>query len=92
MKQTETLKALWSRWKYAALIAAAGAALLLLPAGGGRTDAAPAAEMEERVLRQMSNDQLKYAMIIFTTAPIIAAYPFLQRYFVKGVMVGSLKG
>mgnify|MGYP004649618243 CR=1 FL=1 len=49
MKQTETLKALWSRWKYAALIAAAGAALLLLPAGGGRTDAAPAAEMEERV-------------------------------------------
>ena len=49
MKQTETLKALWSRWKYAALIAAAGAALLLLPAGGGRTDAAPAAETEERV-------------------------------------------
>ena len=36
MKQTETLKALWSRWKYAALIAAAGAALLaavlLIPA------------------------------------------------------------
>ena len=50
------------------------------------------AEMEERVLRQMSNDQLKYAMIIFTTLPIIFAYPFLQRYFVKGVMVGSLKG
>ena len=50
------------------------------------------AEMEERVLRQMSNDQLKYTMIIFTTLPIIFAYPFLQRYFVKGVMVGSLKG
>ena len=50
------------------------------------------ADMEELVLRQMSNDQLKYAMIIFTTLPIIFAYPFLQRYFVKGVMVGSLKG
>ena len=48
MKQIETLKALWSRWKYAVLIAAAGAALLLLPAGG-RTDAAPGAETEERV-------------------------------------------
>ena len=50
------------------------------------------AEMEELVRRQMSNDQLKFAMIIFTTLPIIFAYPFLQRYFVKGVMVGSLKG
>ena len=51
-----------------------------------------AEDMEALILKQMSNDQLKYAMIIFTTAPIIAAYPFLQRYFVKGVMVGSLKG
>ncbi len=50
------------------------------------------AEMEELVARQMSNDQLKYAMIIFTTLPIIFAYPFLQRYFIRGVMVGSLKG
>ena len=51
-----------------------------------------AEDMEALILKQMSNDQLNYAMIIFTTAPIIAAYPFLQRYFVKGVMVGSLKG
>lgn len=50
------------------------------------------ADLEELVLRQMGNDQMKYSMIIFTTLPIIFAYPFLQRYFVKGVMVGSLKG
>lgn len=35
--------------------------------------------------------QLKYAAIIFCSLPIICVYPFLQKYFVKGVMVGSLK-
>lgn len=50
------------------------------------------ADMEAMVMLRLSNDQLKYAMIIFTTLPMIFAYPFLQRYFVKGVMVGSLKG
>ena len=35
---------------------------------------------------------LKYAAIIVASAPIMALYPFLQRYFVKGVMIGALKG
>ena len=51
-----------------------------------------AEDMEALALKRLSNDQMKYAMIIFTTLPIIFAYPFLQKYFVKGVMVGSLKG
>ncbi|MGG6312437.1 carbohydrate ABC transporter permease [Paenibacillus macerans] len=37
-------------------------------------------------------ETIKYATIIVATAPIMCVYPFLQRYFVKGVMVGSLKG
>jgi putative aldouronate transport system permease protein len=37
-------------------------------------------------------DSVKAATIIVTTLPIILFYPFLQKYFVKGVMVGSLKG
>ena len=35
---------------------------------------------------------IKYAVMIVATLPVIAVYPFLQRYFVKGVMVGSIKG
>lgn len=35
---------------------------------------------------------IKYAVIIVSTLPIIVIYPFLQKYFVKGIMVGALKG
>lgn len=37
-------------------------------------------------------DSVKYATIVVAVAPIIAVYPWLQKYFVKGVMIGSLKG
>ena len=35
---------------------------------------------------------VKYALIVVSTAPILAVYPFLQKYFVKGVMIGAIKG
>ena len=37
-------------------------------------------------------ESVKYAVIIVATVPILCIYPFLQKYFVKGVMVGALKG
>lgn len=37
-------------------------------------------------------ESLKYATAMVSIVPIIAVYPFLQKYFVKGVMVGSIKG
>lgn len=40
---------------------------------------------------KLSNAQLKYSMIIFTTLPVLLTYPFFQKYFVKGIMLGSLK-
>ncbi len=35
---------------------------------------------------------LKYALIVISSAPMMLIYPFVQKYFVKGVMIGSLKG
>ncbi|TDG00350.1 carbohydrate ABC transporter permease [Paenibacillus piri] len=37
-------------------------------------------------------ETIKYATIIVATVPILCVYPFVQKYFVKGVMVGALKG
>jgi putative aldouronate transport system permease protein len=37
-------------------------------------------------------ETLKAATIMITTFPVLCAYPFLQKYFVKGIMIGSLKG
>jgi putative aldouronate transport system permease protein len=38
------------------------------------------------------SDSIRYATTMVATVPILMLYPFLQRYFVKGVMIGSLKG
>ncbi len=37
-------------------------------------------------------DLIKYAVIVVSTVPIICVYPFLQKYFAKGVMIGAVKG
>jgi putative aldouronate transport system permease protein len=37
-------------------------------------------------------DQIKYGVIIVSTLPILIVYPFIQKYFEKGVMIGSVKG
>lgn len=41
--------------------------------------------------REPIGETIKYSTIIVSTLPILCLYPFLQRYFVKGVMIGSLK-
>ena len=37
-------------------------------------------------------EAIKYSAIVLTTVPVLCIYPFLQKYFVKGVMVGAVKG
>lgn len=38
------------------------------------------------------SESIKYATIIVSTVPILLVYPFIQKYFVKGIMIGALKG
>jgi putative aldouronate transport system permease protein len=40
----------------------------------------------------VSTDTMRMATLVVATLPIILTYPFLQRYFVKGVMIGAVKG
>ncbi|MCL2833290.1 MAG: carbohydrate ABC transporter permease [Treponema sp.] len=37
-------------------------------------------------------EQMKYSLIVLASLPLLIAYPFVQRFFVKGVMIGALKG
>ncbi|WP_409346197.1 carbohydrate ABC transporter permease [Paenibacillus sp. MBLB4367] len=41
---------------------------------------------------QDMSEMIKYAAIMVATIPVLLAYPFLQKYFVKGVMIGAIKG
>lgn len=41
---------------------------------------------------EVIGDGLKYATMVVATLPIMCLYPFLQKYFVKGVMIGAVKG
>jgi len=41
---------------------------------------------------QYLSEMLKYGTIIISTLPLMVIYPFVQKYFVKGVMIGSVKG
>ncbi len=42
--------------------------------------------------RMLMAETMKYALIIVASLPVLCLYPFLQRYFVQGIMIGSVKG
>jgi putative aldouronate transport system permease protein len=42
--------------------------------------------------QQVSSQSVRLATMVVTTAPIMCVYPFLQKYFVKGMLIGSIKG
>jgi putative aldouronate transport system permease protein len=60
--------------------------ILILNETSNMTTGAGAGDME------MIGETIKYAIIVVATLPILVLYPFLQRYFVKGVMIGAVKG
>lgn len=49
-------------------------------------------EEESLLKRQLVAESIKYGLIIIASAPFIAIYPLIQKYFVKGIMIGSIKG
>ncbi|WP_336774713.1 carbohydrate ABC transporter permease [Paenibacillus sp. MMO-58] len=46
----------------------------------------------QRISAQIPSESIKMALTVVTIGPIVFLYPFLQRYFVKGLMVGAVKG
>ena len=48
-------------------------------------------ELERYNEKQMGTLQMRYTIIMLSSIPMMLAYPFFQKYFVKGVMLGSLK-
>lgn len=57
-----------------------------------QVDSSELVDPETAEMMQGMADLLKYALIIVATLPVMCVYPFIQKYFIKGVMIGSLKG
>lgn len=53
-----------------------------------------AADVDSDLAEYYANlfNQIKYSVIVITSLPLLVLYPFLQKYFEKGVMIGSVKG
>ena len=54
-------------------------------------DMSTSVDLDDQAVLNLS-EQIKYALIVVSTVPILTVYPFLQKYFVTGVMIGAIKG
>ncbi|MGI6690051.1 MAG: carbohydrate ABC transporter permease [Christensenellales bacterium] len=51
-----------------------------------------AEQLAEKERQEALVEMMKYSLIVISTIPMMVLYPFIQKYFVKGVMIGSIKG
>jgi putative aldouronate transport system permease protein len=51
----------------------------------------PSMEMRSQITEVVSVESVKMATLVVAVVPIVCAYPFLQKYFVKGMLVGGIK-
>lgn len=49
-------------------------------------------QLSEAARQAYAAEGMKYSLIFIASAPLLIAYPFVQKYFVKGIIIGSLKG
>lgn len=56
------------------------------------TSSSVMSDMRQMAERIRIAEQLKYGIIVMSSLPLLILYPFLQKYFVQGVMIGSIKG
>ena len=57
-----------------------------------RTDPSMLSDVAAAARTQGLAETIKYALIVVASVPLLVLYPFVQKYFVKGVMIGSVKG
>lgn len=60
--------------------------ILILNNGTGNIDAG------EMVKMQQMAELMKFSLIVMASLPVLVIYPFVQRYFVQGMLIGSVKG
>lgn len=51
-----------------------------------------AADIERLERLEQRAELMKYSLIVVSSLPVMVIYPFVQKYFVKGVMIGAVKG
>lgn len=88
----------WNDWFHPAFFIT-NEKLMTLPAVLMRTMSLAQAQQELQKVISVSNsatittpESIRYAMLMIAIAPVTIIYPFIQRYFVKGMMLGSVKG
>lgn len=51
-----------------------------------------ASDMTNMMKNEANGEAIKYVLIVITMIPVMIIYPFVQKYFIKGIMIGSIKG